>query len=433
MKNKEKLIDYGKDALIVLLLISAVFLLLKAVLYQPQEVLGGLGAFLGSEPSGTITETGDSLVASAAAKPCYVLVTTEDGSHYAAKYDGANKEKLLSQFSPYLGEALGSASSLERITESGWETVLGVSGVFFDYIYPQPLTAMASWLGTELSGSAGEHMVRRLYLGGEKDVLYLYYIDESSMSVYRCATALSLSSFSAKIAELPMGSAHFAFEMGEEYENLDPYFILSDEECRLRAMSAANPFKDGYSANELLALFEMNSRTALPYPESDGSSVYVDSNKTLRIDSGGKLSFSVSEGVGIAIHGSRGELRIQDCVTRVNSLVQSSIGASCGEATVGLVGISNTLDASNCTLYFGYFLDGLPVGLPGGAYAARAQISNGSVTRVDMYYRGYTPLGETLMPLPEKQVCAIAAERGGEPLLRYDDSVEGFSCSWVTN
>lgn len=433
MKNKKVLIEYGKTLLICLLLFSAVGLLLRAMLFEPSKFFESVGAFLGAEPAAGSTAVGETELITSAAVPCYVLVTTEDGSHYAAKYDGANKEKLFSQFSSYLGMALGSADAPEQITESDFQQALEQSGVFFDYVYPQPLSAVASWLGTDLSGDAGEHSARRLYLGSNKDVLCLYYIDESDYAIYRCNTALSFSSLAVKISEMPIGSSALAFELGEAFQSLDPYFIFSEESTQLRAMTATNPLSGGFSSQELLNLFKMNSRTTRELIDSDGASVYVDGERSLQVDVSGKLSYSVTEGVGIRIPRSGGGLELSDCIALVNSIAQQSIGATCSEASIGLTGVSNSAIPSSCTLYFGYFIDGIPVELSGGANAVRAQISSGSVTRLDMVYRSYTHTGEAIIPLPEKQACAIAGASGGEPLLRYEDRADGMGAAWVIN
>ncbi len=431
MKNKAVLIDHGKSLLIVLLLISAVFLLFKAMLFRPDKFFDNIGNFLGAQPAPGGYEGGESELISSAASPCYILATTEDGSHYASKYDGTNKEKLFSQFSPYLGMALGSADTPVQINEAQWQSALRQSGVFFDYIYPQPLSAMGSWLGTSPSGGTGEYEARRLYLGSNGDVMCLYFINAHDHSIYRCSTALSFSDIASKIAELPMGSANFAFELGETYENIDPYFIFSYETLQLRAMTSSSPIRDGYSLSELFSIFEMNSRTTSECPEKDGSYVYVDGEKSLRIDVSGKLSFSVAEGKGISI--PKADIELEDCIALVNSIAQKSIGASCGEATVGLSGISNGGVSEACTLYFSYFIDGIPVKLSGGLYAVSAKFSAGSIVRLDLVYRSYTHTGEMLMPLPEKLACAMAAATGGEPLLQYEDKNDGVSCAWIVN
>lgn len=433
MKNKKLLIESGKTALIVLLLASAVLLLFKAALFEPSEVFERLASFLGAEPSGGSDEPGSVELSAAAASPRYVLVTTQDGSHYAAKYDGANKERLISLFSSYLGMALGSADAPVIISEAEWRSALSSSGVFFDYIYPQPVSAMALWLGTSLSGSAGEHLTRRLYLGSRGGAVCLYYIDESDHTIYRCSTAFSFSDIAARIADIPSGGSFFAFELEEGFDGLDPYFIFSEETAQLRAVTAANPLSLGYSSADLLSLFKMNSRTTLESIESDGSAVYVDGEKSLQIDSFGSLTFSAADGEGIAVARSSDELQIFDCIALVYSIAKQSAGELCGEAELGLSGISNASSPSDCTLHFSYFIGGIPVSLPSGASAVRAQISSGAIVRIDMLFRSYTYSGESMLPLPEKQACAAAQAMGGEPLLKYEDKTDGVSWAWVVN
>lgn len=437
MKSKfpsKKLIDKGKNVLICLLLVSAVFLMFKAVVFEPGSVFGRLSAIFGAE-TGSSTGTyvkNDSLAN--AAEPMYILITTEDGSHYASKYDNTNKTKLFSQFSSELGEALGSSDEAVKITENEWHNSLKKTGVFFDYLYAQPLSAIATFLGTEVNADFSSYTSRRIFLGGsENDSLYLYFINEADNYFYRCATALSFSALSSAISELPIGNSHFAFEMGEEYEKLDPYFIFSEENSQIRAVSASNPLKDFQSGTALLEIFNMNSRTTSELPEDGKSKVYVDGSKSLRIDASGKVVFSVVGVSGLEIPIKRNELTIDDCISAAFSIVQSTVGVVSGEGSLDLADISGLSSPNSCILNFSYSVAGIPVSLPGSAYAVSVQISGGSIVRVEMQFRQYSYTGEYLYPMPEKMVTAIAKQDGGEPILMYNDSISTVTCSWKTN
>ncbi|MEG1165230.1 MAG: hypothetical protein RR147_02915 [Oscillospiraceae bacterium] len=431
MPDKKFFVEKAKTASIVLLLISAIFLMFKAVLYEPNSLFGNFRSFFQSSSDEKANNPANADEFSCAADPLFILVTTEDGSHCAAKYNIQNKEKMLSQFSASLGEALGSSGKPKMITEEEWRFAISKSGVFFDYLYPQQLSEMAIWLGTQVTGGAENYSTRRIYLGSSGEKLYLYFISAKDNSIYRCETALNFSSISPKIAEFPMGNARFAFELNPEYENLDPYFIFSGENDEIRALNVSNPLRADFSADAMLSVFGMNSRAAFEYPEGDGSVVYLEGDKSLRIDVSGKVLFSVAGTNGIPVPSASDVLTIADCISNASGIVRNTIGKYCGEATTSLIKASGASYQSSYSLEFGYFVGGIPISLPNGAVAAMVQISGGSIVRAELNFREYTYSGELLLPMREKQAAAAVRERGGEPVLQYQDSASGVSAAWI--
>ncbi|MEA4894118.1 MAG: hypothetical protein VB064_02530 [Oscillospiraceae bacterium] len=432
MKDKSSLVDMAKNLAIILLSLSAVFLLFKATVIGNGSFLDGIYGLFGDSSASDTVELPENEVAELASDPVYLLVTAANGSsHYAVKYGSDDKEKLIAQFSTDLGDALGSSGNPEEVSVEQWRTALLASGVFFDYLYPQPLCAIASSLGTEINGGASLDTARRFLLSSDGEELVLYYLSESNGKIYRCNTALSFSSLEPKIAECPIGSASFAFELGKDFSALDPYFIFSHEKKALRAVNVSNPVRDGYDGAVLLECFGLNSRVVSEYTESDGSVAYVEGGKSLRIESSGKVIFDTSEDSGILIGSSSGELTITDCISACSKIVKNSIGQISGEGVTELVNVSNLSSPSSCIISFGYYVDGIPVTLPNGKNAASFQILDGKIVKAELYLRSYTFPGETIVPLPEEQAAAIAKSTGGEPLLTYEDKGDSVAFTWI--
>lgn len=431
MKDKSRFVDSAKNILILLLLISAVFLIFKAVLYEPDSMFADFFSRFSDNREIVQPDVGQTSETILAAKPVYVLVTTEDGSHYAVKYSSQDREKMLSQFSSALGEALGSSSSPAEISLAKWQQALGGSGVFFDYLYPQPLWVIAISLGTDVKGIASSDSARRLFLGNENGNLMLYYISAVSGKIFRCETALSFSTLASKISEYPMGNAKFAFELGGAYENLDPFFIFSGETCDLRAAGVSNPLHGDYSKSALLNVFGINIRAASEYSEADGSIVYVEGEKSLRIESSGRVLFNVTGKSGIPVRHSSENLTINDCLSACSEIVRTSVGGICGDAELGIADIDSSKFPSEISVNFRYFLDGLPVILPNGSYAASFSVDSGFIKRAEFYFRQYSLSGDALVALPEKQAAAIVMASGGEPVLVYEDKADSVSYSWI--
>lgn len=434
MKDKAKLIDKAKNLAIAVLLLSAVFLLFKAVVISPKSALVNIGGlFDGNKDSGSDNPLNNESSENAAS-PVFLLITTEEGSHYAVKYDIQVKNKIISQFSGYLGEALGSSSSLHKISVEQWQDALSGTGVFFDYLYPQPLSAIASWLGTRVTNEAVDKTARRLFLGNDNGNLILYFISESDGNIYSCETARSFSSLAPKIAEYPLGTANFAFELEPRYANVDPYFIFSRESKTLQAITVSNPVRDSsFDSSAMLSYFGMNSHVVSEHTEADGSEVFVDGDKTLRIEASGKASFSTTGNNGILLSGNSAALSISDYVSACCKIAKNSIGLNSGDGTIGLVNIDDASFPASCTISFGYFADGMPFTLPEGKYAASFEISDGAIVKAELYFRKYVFSGGSSIALPEKQATAIVETKGGEPVLTYEDKTDSVVCTWIIN
>lgn len=428
MKNKAALTNKIKNAAIVLLTISAGFLLFKAVLNEAGSASGSL---FNSTPETAVSATSGIRSEYLVTEPACILVTGKNGLHYAAKYDNKTGEKLLNLFSSPLGEALGTAGEPEEVAESSWREALKSNSVFFDYIYPQPLSFISATLGTQVSGTPASELAERLLLANEGEGVYLYYISQSSGKIYRCQTAASAALLAEKIAEYPVGTASFAFEGGEQYDQIDPYFIFTGESSQLRAIAETNPLDDAFPVSELLSLFGINARTTKPYTDAGGAVIYVDSGKSLRIDTDGRVLFSVTGQDGAAAPENYGAKTRADCLRACAQIVSSSIAGLSGAAAVGLTGITDDSLPASGTLNFGYSVDGIPVTLSGGATAARFVIRGGVIVRAELCFRAYTFTGNTLVVLPEKQAAAIAQEKGGLPLLTYEERAAGVTGTWI--
>ncbi len=432
MKDKRKLINSAKSCLIAVLFVTAMLLFYKAVLYESSTDLSKISSLFTGNSAVNTAATSAAKSTELKAEPAFILITAKDGSHYSIKYDSQNKSEMFSKFSVALAGALGSSGEPTQITTSDWQQALRGSGVFFDYLYPQPLAFIANCLGTQIVGGASAKTARRLFLGDNNGNLILLFIDESDGLFYSCTTALSFSTISSKITEFPLGTANFAFEL-KDYDSIDPYFILSHENIKLREISTANPLRSDFSVDDLLSLLGMNTHSAYKYSEDDGSDVYVEGGKTLRIETSGKVLFNVTDNDGIPVTGNSADLTIADCLSFCSGIAEKSVGLMSGDGYLGLVNIAKSAVPSSSEIFFGYFVGGIPVSLPGSSYAADFQITGGIITGAELYFRKYTFSGNTIMTLPEKQATAIAQRSSGEPVLIYEDNTNGVSSTWIKN
>ena len=161
MRDRRRAVEWGKDALIVLLTLSALFLLTMTPLVQDS----GLAALLrpvsgGGGTPGTGVQPGTVLPVR--------LAVYRDGERYGLQYDDETMEERFAAFGPLLGEALSGAGEPAPLTESEWRDRLSRPGAWFDFDGEIPLSVMARWLGGE--GCPLEVSARRAALcAGEDD------------------------------------------------------------------------------------------------------------------------------------------------------------------------------------------------------------------------------------------------------------------------
>lgn len=429
MTNKSRVINIVKNVVIVLLMISAVYLLLTAVVVTPTQFFDGLfGAPSDAPAAGNAGNAGSSVVS----VPSTILTTNEVGIHYAVKYDYQIKSSIFASLSASFGEALGTSTSPVEIRESDWRSALRRECVYFDYLYSRPLSIIALHLGTSINPSVEDAAARRFILGNVDGELCLYYKDEYSGDYFRVGTALKYSAISGKIAGNALGQAVFAFESDEKYELLDPYFVFADETVSAAAVSSITPFLSADTNLITLESFSMNSRTSLDYSESDGSVVYVDGNKMLRISTSGSALFTVTGSDGIPVEHSGGYPTLDDCIAAASGLIQKTLAVSSGDSEIGLIETEKNSGRGNYTLNFGYYVNGIPLEMENTAWCAKIRVSGGNIVRAELIFRQYTVSNDSL-PVMSENFAVIAAVKkgGGEPVLVYVDSSGTVSCKWT--
>ena len=407
---RERLGGVLKNILIASLLLSAVFLADMTGLFGSLLPRFGAGETAPLPPAGTGGLT-------AAARPLFVVVTNADGERYGAKFDDVAVRAAHDRFGASFGDALSLMSEPVQVSEERWRLVLGGESVLFDYLTPQPLEALSRWLGSGEGGVPGV-MTRRICLAGEDGNLTLYYIDGSG-NFYSCAVG-ELVSISQRIGEFSPNGTRFAYEAGEIFAALDPYAIVSVTPPYISGISVSNPLP---GEAEILKRFDINELLVNQYTDL-GTRVFVENDgTTLRVESRGVVLFATG-----ARTPPSDQPRLPEVIDIANSLVQDSIGVSCGIARVELAHTLKGDVANEYELLFRYVIGGLPVTFPDGGYAARVRVRDGVIVSAMLHYREYRPTGES-RALPRENAAAAAAKN--EQLLTYIDSGETVDPAWI--
>lgn len=421
MSRRKAFVEGGKTLLIILLVISAAILVRASGYFDAFDSRYAQDSETQSGQNGQ--STADSASGTMSARPLGMVVSGVDGTRYAVAYDSAETASVFESFSAALGEALGSASNAEEVTEDQWRECLLSGSVTFDFYYPRPLSLLSMWLGTA-AGGAGSFSARFVSLSCEGDAVSLYFRSEPDGTFYRCGTGVSTSAVSAKLDSYKRNNASFAFE-NDKFSGVAPYTVVLDELPAVHTVNCDSAL-GSLDLEGLMSALGMNSYVIRPYTESDGTQVYVENGKNLKINGDGSISFKTS------LTYTTGQDAIS-AVSVASELVTQVLGSCCGDAETYFSGVRSS-GSGVYEVEFEYIVGGIPVELSSGRAAAQVTVSGGEVMKLELTPRRYTLMEDEALLLPMTQAAAIAASKGGgEPVLVYMDSGAWTPCVWVTD
>jgi hypothetical protein len=362
---------------------------------------------ISSSPGGS----GAGLAETSAVRPMCIAVINEDGERGFAKYDMDALDLLYDRTGGILGEALGAAAKVVICAEAEWREALCSQGIYFEYVLPVKLSVLDGWLGAEVSAVDGELEARRLCVVFGESVNLLYLQDERDGAFYRAEAVAIVAR-----PQLPAtyeGVARFAFESG--YDGAAPYMILTESGAH-PIVNIYNPLTSQAATQALLEAVGVNTQLQSSYQESDGTSVYVTAEFTLRIAPDGGASYHRTG----AVTSAGDETPIDIAIEIARRSVYDTVGRFRGDARVYFSGIWK--EKSGYIVTFDYFVSGGRAYLTGGESAAAVRVSGGAVTDMELFFRNFDVTDEYETLLPEVQTLAAAGE---EFFLCYSDSYGG--------
>lgn len=422
MRDKRRAIEWGKDALIALLTLSAAWLLTMTPLVQDSGVLGLLsprespGTGLPVEGSGRMM------------RPVRLAVTGA-GGRYGVQYDEERLEELFLPLGALLGDALSSAGEPASITEAEWRNCLGEGkNIYFDFQGEAPLAALGRWLqsqeaaGTELDGCAR----RVLLCAGAGDQVLLCWQEAGSGQFFRCPTALTQTlHLDPMVERITPNGAHFAFESQELARLLDPYTLVAEGEQGGAEYAVSVPLEGAAGTGKTLEALSFSGQN---HAAVSGGEVYLDGGDRLVVDGGGTVTYRAAQPGKYPVGPT-----LADGVDGARALAERTLGAMCGEARLYL--ISAREEESGLRVNFGYLLDGCAVRLDGGGWAAEFWVREGFITQFTLRFRSYAASGERALLLPIDKAAAMLPDLTDgrrELVLQYwDGGGERVSPSWV--
>jgi len=427
-ERRRNRLDFWQNIAIVALSLSAVILFSRTQLYQ-----------LGST---TIRQSFDQLledpgksetsIATRTANlsfPVHVAVTGAYGRF--GDMTMVTTDETFRPLGDLLKEALGSARVYTVCSKGEFLDSLSSTSVYYDFLAPLPLSVLSENTdGIE----GGDLQARRFILSdrGERNSVQLY-IQDSKGGYRSCSTALSRGDLEVAAGSYELGSAIFAFELAKSdsaYASVDPCSLfLSDSPADFPVLQVSHTPAD---TDRLLTGLGFNPRTNYRYPESDGTEVIVEGERSLRIRPNGTILYR---------SGGEGILTIPAADTSAPTAREAAAGASAllrkltGSAGEGELYLQSIQQTGNLTvLQFGYHFNGTPVRFSDDSYAAEVMLEGAAVSALSLRFRQYSTSVESSLLLPLRQALAIALQNNGSALsIGYaDNGADTLPACWLT-
>lgn len=440
MRHKRRIwVEWGQNALIALLSLSAIYLSFQTLVYSLtpdrnslwEEMTGLLQPGSSAQPV-----SGPSALAELT-RPVRIAVTTPDG-RYGVHYDTAAVDAVYEDTASLLAECLLRAGTPARVSSAQWRQALERTGIYYDFLGELPLSVLSAGLSQTGGGSALTQSARHVLLtdDGEGGML-LWFWDVKEDAPYRCPTSSVLQGQLEETAAryLP-NNATFAFQSSGQYGQLADSQLFTSESPVLPVYAASDPLAaDASLLENLLRTVGINPHAL--YTSSDGDRVARDGNYTIRVSPSGTVRFSTGpeEGTPRLPVSAMGETPTAvEAVEAAWSLLSATLTPTLGDARLYLLSCEPNATGS-WTILFGYALSGAQVELAEFDYAVGIYIEGRRISDIFMHYRTYTAADSESVLLPEPQaVAALLALDGAEKelLAAYLDAEEALvQASWI--
>lgn len=395
MRDKQPALEWGKNAAIALLTLSAIVLLSMTPLVRDS----GLVELLGPRPAQTGANAGTAQ--SGPILPARLAVC-RDGARFGLQYDDGRMDEVFAAFVPLLGDALTGAGEPAALSDSQWRACLRQRGAYFDFSGEIPLAALARWLGggdCPLEGSA-----RRVVLAaGEGDAVSLCWEDAGDGGYFTCPTALSRSlHLDPAVETVTPNGTYFAFEDESLNRLLDPFTLITEGEPAAGLYAASSPLSSAAGAEALVDALSFNSRNHAP---GSSGEVYMDGTDRLVIRDGVTATYRAAQSGKYPVEHTNGVVSAAQAAEGARALAERAMAPLCGEARLYLQSVRPYGDGWR--VRFGYRLGGSAVYLYDEGWAAEFLVRDGCVTEFVLHLRQYAAQGENALLLPIRKAAAM--------------------------
>lgn len=322
-----------------------------------------------------------------------------------------------------LGQALGSARTYASCGQEEVVQALHRTSVYCDFRASLPLTLLADLLWTS---GGDESILARKFVVAELEGSVVLYLWSDEGTYLRCDTALSPNDLTDTVNQYELGNAQFAFDMTDS--TLAPLSLFLKEEPSLPVLSKTAVQPD---AEYLLTVLDFNPNTQNRYVDTSGTTVIRESERTLRIGTGGTISYQSGGDPTLSIEAASEMPTALEAVTGSAALLNTLRAPLAANASLFLTEVRQ--DDASTTLSFDYQVNGVPVYFSDELHAAEVTLSGTAISSITLRARQYTVTEEPSLLLPLQQAMAIAAPEGpAELTIAYADTgAAQTSAQWL--
>lgn len=418
-----RIVELGKDLLILLLLCSAAILA-----WQTPMASRFKGWVAGPEQE----EVAPALERSQLLEPYAVAVRNSLGL-YGASYDAAGVERAFERLTPFFGEALTAAGGGRTLAEEEWQERLARPGAYCVFQSPLPMELLAGWLSEEgetaLAGQAGALL---LSWGGQE--MELCWRDGEVY--YAARTAVAYEGYLEPVLEefSPNGAAYAGALAGSEevFGRLESDVLVGMTAPQAAAYTAASPdfLGDSGALEQLLSALAFQSGAA--YTDASGGLAINEGGDRLRISPTGTVTFYAGEEERYHVPGSEETVPVLEAALAAGDLLYRVAGPWRGEGEYVLTGAEAV--EGGWQLTFHTRLAGVPVITGEEGWCARFVVSGRQIRTFAVQVRGYTAARGNFAVPPERLAAAAMGalpQAGGRLMLAYTDGGGTLSAGWV--
>jgi hypothetical protein len=430
--GKGRLLEFLKDLLILALTCSALYLTWQSPIALQ---LRGVASTAGQETSAAPRQSRE------AVSP-YGLCARNSLGLYGVSYDDALVGRAFETLSPFLGEALSTASAPQKITQRQWRSLLEAPGVYCAFQGTPSLSALAACLGDDLSLSdalspSGDSGASTLVLSWDGSAVWLAWWDGTTYS--KAQTSLSYQgAFQTALEDFSPNGAAFAYTLAQTddaYSSLDPYVLVSMTAPQPQVYTASSPdfVGDQEALEQLLSVLGFQSGVGSAY-ESGGEVALTESGDRLRVNSAGKVTFYAGDESRYPTSaGKSTTCTAQEAALAAWDLLNRAAEPWKGDINYILTGVEPT--DQGWTVTFQAQLDGVPVLTGEEGWCARFTVTGHTISDFTLTLRSYTPTG-TAAVVPSTRLAAAALRsmegHSGRLTLCYSDlSGSTLSVGWI--
>lgn len=252
--------------------------------------------------------------AHSAAQPEMLTLLAEQGVYLAD--DAGAYDLLLRQAEPLCQEAVGSAGTLQPLTEGEYLQLLQAPALLLQYHAPQPFYLLQAWGGSDTLREGVE--VSGAALAARDQTVVLLLTDRKGAR-WLAETAASRTDLEALCANVTESNARLAGEDGALAG--DAVLTLGVETSPV--LSAVQPelARRGELSQNVQSLFGMNAYLTKVYQNTDGSLVYVESHSTISLSPAGDLTYTGAGGIDLELTAPEGPARQVELCQKVYDLL----------------------------------------------------------------------------------------------------------------